>query len=124
MKKIILYFILFIIYSCNSLVEKDIEGSWIIVEFKINNEDHINQLYENYITFRSENNIFVPETKNFNRYQEESYWEVVNGKLIIGTKNILFNDEYEYSFEDNGTYIFLNLTSKDKTIKLMKTGLF
>ena len=125
-----LLFVVMFFISCKSNKERlndMISDSWSIEEFYYLDENHMDSLRYNVISFNFPNqgDIYIP--KSYGQEGERSRFELINHngafKIEIYSKNEVFNGTYNVNWVDKGSGIKqLNLISEKVNIKAYKRG--
>ncbi len=120
--------LLFSLLSCNSdnSLVKNIEGFWQIEYISYKNENKLNDLSGNTISF-GENSGSVPRLGNFDRDQNIQ-WGITKSKdadsIFIETENPIFNGQYQILFAtDENNSVFAKLISENTAMELRKVDL-
>lgn len=116
----------FILIGCESSLKNKMTGVWKIEQLNYKNENYIDSLYINVISFNNDN-IYLPDTKGY-KGEEKTEWGIIenlNGdSLIIKSNNDIFNGRHELLFaQDSDGSIFAKLISKEAIILIHKSNL-
>jgi len=117
----------FFFISCKPSLEKKFEGMWTVEEINYKNENYIDKLYINVISF-NENNVNIPEVNNYSG-ESLAQWEIIEydkgDTLIIKSHNKIFDGRYKLTFaqDSKDNSVFAKLISKTTFVVLHKINL-
>ena len=102
------------------------EGFWQIENISYKNENKLNDLSGNTISF-GENSGSVPRVGNFDK-DAKIQWDVLQSKnsdsLFIESENTVFNGQYKILFAtDENNSVFAKLISENTVMELRKVDL-
>lgn len=123
MKYVILILSLVIFKTCNESLEKRVLGSWQIKSLQLNNRDYTQNLLLNVIRFEKEGYCDLPKIiidGVIANIDDNGKWKIdtKEQKLTIASEILLFNGEYDISFQKNNYKKLLGMTLNNDSVQI------
>jgi hypothetical protein len=105
---VLLFFIIWFLFSCNGNKENikknssKLVGQWAIESLNYNGINYKDSLYINFLVFENNNYLSIPEGKNIGKDLSSNWqYKSKNKSLIIESKNYIFKGDFSVIFFKN-----------------------
>jgi len=123
----LIIFMLIFFISCEKPLKENFEGIWEIEELSFKNENYLDKLFINSISFSSDS-ANLPGTHEFSG-DSNAQWKIIeyqnSDSLVITSKNKIFDGRYNLLFatDQNDNSVYAKLISNRTVILLHKVNL-